>query len=296
MTVLSLSICWLVDNVVEFLSSIFLRIFSNNYYTYPQIQILYESQHYIVVSKPPDVVMNSNDPNVKVTVQALLEQQFQTIINPSLGHHFYIPHRLDFSTSGVLLVPITKKACAAATKLFSNRDTKKYYIALVRGLLAEDRLDIHFNIGKDLRPEFRNVLMCTGDNEYCLEPKSAETRLLVLERGLYSGYPATKILLRPVSGRRHQLRVHCSHLGHTIVGDYTYSRKRDTRPPRMFLHALRLVLPFSIESLDVSTTDPFPSSCLWQPVRKSHTINTQAYLRLDSQASVIVRSVTYGTS
>ena len=54
-----------------------------------------------------------------------------------------------------------------------------------------------------------------------------------------------------------QLRVHCHHLGHTIVGDYTYSSRRDLLPPRMFLHAARLVLDTRLERLDISTGDPF---------------------------------------
>jgi 23S rRNA-/tRNA-specific pseudouridylate synthase len=65
------------------------------------------------------------------------------------------------------------------------------------------------------------------------------------------------ILLKPITGRRHQLRVHLSELGFCIVGDYTYSQRSDISPPRMFLHAFRLVLPNSIENLDILTTDPF---------------------------------------
>ena len=54
-----------------------------------------------------------------------------------------------------------------------------------------------------------------------------------------------------------QLRVHCHHLGHTIVGDYTYSSRHDLLPPRMFLHAARLVLDTRLEQLDICTGDPF---------------------------------------
>lgn len=86
-----------------------------------------------------------------------------------------------------------------------------------------------------------NHKMCVEDDNECLAPRSAFTRLIVLERGLFAAYPASKVLLRPVTGRRHQLRVHCHHLGHTIVGDYTYSSGRDVDPDRTFLHALRLL-------------------------------------------------------
>lgn len=79
----------------------------------------------------------------------------------------------------------------------------------------------------------------SGDPEKCVNPRTSVTRLLVLERGVFDGYPATKVILKPITGRRHQLRVHCAHLGHTIVGDFTYSRKRDVIPKRTFLHAFR---------------------------------------------------------
>ncbi|KAG1687914.1 RNA pseudouridylate synthase domain-containing protein 1 [Nymphon striatum] len=59
------------------------------------------------------------------------------------------------------------------------------------------------------------------------------------------------------TGRRHHLRVHCNYLGHTIVGDYTYSNSKDTLPHRMFLHAYKIVMPTTLEYVSVVTEDPF---------------------------------------
>lgn len=81
--------------------------------------------------------------------------------------------------------------------------------------------------------------MCTIENRHCVSQREARTRILVLEKGFFLGYPSTKVLIRPVSGRRHQIRVHCSYLGHTIVGDYTYSGRKDVHPERTYLHAFR---------------------------------------------------------
>ena len=53
--------------------------------------------------------------------------------------------------------------------------------------------------------------------------------------------------MEPLTGRRHQLRVHCHSLGHTVLGDYTYSDRSDTKPDRMYLHAYKIQLPNSIE-------------------------------------------------
>ena len=60
-----------------------------------------------------------------------------------------------------------------------------------------------------------------------------------------------------ITGRTHQLRVHCDHIGHTIVGDYTYSLRQDQKPDRMMLHSHRLISDMNIESLNITAPDPF---------------------------------------
>ena len=69
------------------------------------------------------------------------------------------------------------------------------------------------------------------------------------------------------AGRQHQLRVHTDYIGHTIVGDYTYSMRQDVQPPRMMLHAHRLAVDIHQEPLDLHTDDPFTSELLpaWEP-------------------------------
>lgn len=128
--------------------------------------------------------------------------------------------------------------------------------------------------------------MCSGDLSYCAHPKPCQTRLLVLQKGYYipDGYPVTKVLLRPITGRRHQLRVHCNFLGHTIVGDYTYSNRTDSKPRRMFLHSYRLILPSRLEDLDITASFDFEnsntefSSCL-----NINELSLQTFQKIDSQ-------------
>ena len=69
------------------------------------------------------------------------------------------------------------------------------------------------------------------------------------------------------SGRTHQLRVHCGSIGHLIVGDYTYSCRKDIYPYRMMLHAYRLILPMKHEHIDITSSDPFVPEIdpKWQP-------------------------------
>lgn len=99
----------------------------------------------------------------------------------------------------------------------------------------------------------------------------------------FSGFPATKVLLKPLTGRRHQLRLHLSILGHTIVGDYTYSNRNDNVPYRMFLHAYRLVIPTELEHIDIQTRDPFCETYLrnkWISVQKLNKLDEEAMSKI----------------
>lgn len=138
----------------------------------------------------------------------------------------------------------------------------------------------------------------------CENPKPCQTELTVLEYGLYDGDPVTKVLLQPltgnyyhlfpvsgreackavrtfwllififVSGRTHQLRVHCSAIGHPIVGDFTYSLGVDNSPYRMMLHAYLLHIPLEpLPHLLVTAEDPFVPEVdpKWVPQRSLRT-------------------------
>jgi len=94
-----------------------------------------------------------------------------------------------------------------------------------------------------------------------------ETKLEILEYGFYSGKPVTKVRLSPVTGRRHQLRVHCNSIGFPIVGDATYNEHYDTyRSERMMLHAHYLCIDLGDplltglveKQLECLSPDPFP--------------------------------------
>lgn len=203
-------------------------------------------------------------------MQTILREQFPHLVNHQLGHEFYFAHRLDYATSGLLCIPLTKKKCTEISQLFERRAVDKYYLAIVRGHIDLTEISIDIPIGEDIRYKTSNNKMCTNhDWEHCLSPKRCETKLVVLEKGFYDTEFATKILLKPITGRRHQLRVHCSQIGHPIVGDFTYSNhladcKISTEqdhdcPSRMMLHAYRIKIPptSSDPALDLATEDPF---------------------------------------
>ncbi|KAF7279722.1 RNA pseudouridylate synthase domain-containing protein 1-like [Rhynchophorus ferrugineus] len=255
---------------ILFISQIFL--FKNYFQRSNSCRIIYSSENFLIVDKKADLKINSNNKNEN-TVQTFLRETCPEISNKKLYHEFYFPHRLDFSTSGILCIPKTKEACKVASAGFSSRVTKKYYVALVRGRLSRSFIDVNIPIGEDIR-EVGIQKMCTSkEKEFCRNSREARTLIMAIEEGIYYNYPATKVLCRPITGRRHQIRVHCTFLGHTIIGDYTYSNRKDNSPPRMFLHAIKLILPNKIEDINVITDDPFDNVAGWRKLRILQDIN-----------------------
>ncbi|XP_058509662.1 RNA pseudouridylate synthase domain-containing protein 1 [Solea solea] len=245
------------------------------------LHVLYQSDDYIVVSKHWDIRIDSKMFYEKQTVQAQLRHRFPQLADPSTYYGFRFCHQLDFSTSGALCVALNKAAAGRAYRCFKDRTVTKLYLALIRGWVENQTQTLDFSIGKN-SSEGKTHMMCVKGTEGCENPKSCQTELTVLEYGLYDGDLVTKVLLQPLTGRTHQLRVHCSAIGHTIVGDFTYSSGTDDSPYRMMLHAHLLHIPLDPQPLFVSAGDPFLSTVdpKWIPQRslRSVTATVEALL------------------
>ncbi|KAL3289995.1 hypothetical protein HHI36_023374 [Cryptolaemus montrouzieri] len=237
-------------------------------------KILKVTENFIAVDKTYDLKINSNDQN-ELTLQTFLKHKFPKLPRGNLHHEFYFVHRLDYSTSGVMCIPLNKITCKAVALAFQERYTEKYYIAIVRGWLSIDCLEINSPIGEDTRDTEIHKMCC--DKNFYINPKKARTFMIVLEKGIFKDYPATKILIRPITGRRHQIRVHCNYLGHTIVGDYTYSNRKDVEPYRTYLHSLRLVIPSNIDHFEVQTEDPFLHDEQWYSISVVNELNCDIF-------------------
>ncbi|XP_045782987.1 RNA pseudouridylate synthase domain-containing protein 1-like [Maniola jurtina] len=260
------------------------------------VEKLLENDDFVIVNKPYDMYINSNNENEKNTVTCHIashDSHLSTSTSP-----LYFVHRLDYSTSGILCIAKNKTAAGRAGKLFEKRLTSKYYLAIVRGhILNFELADIRYAVGVDPSPQSSHKMSpVISSASLSNEPRTAHTRLLVLETGTYCGDPVTVVLLKPITGRRHQLRVHCSAIGHTILGDYTYTNRVDSSPHRMFLHATRLILPFEQDPLDIQTSEPFFTdpelSGKWKPGKTCYKYSTPA--DFTAACDVIDRSYTVG--
>ncbi len=146
-----------------------------------------------------------------------------------------IVHRLDRATSGLMVVAKTQRALSILSRHFHERLVEKRYLALVRGALSKDELHINAPIGRDEEAHPKWRVLETG--------KPAATRLRVLER--CARRRMTLVELEPITGRTNQLRIHCAHAGHPIVGDEWYGGGVEDgsdalAAERLCLHAARL--------------------------------------------------------
>lgn len=161
--------------------------------------------------------INESSSNVSASLRLRVSAS-QKFVRPG------IIHRLDKQTSGLMVIAKTVRAHRILSSHFQRKLVKKLYFALVEGIVAEDAGTINAPIGRlEEKPHWR-VLP---------DGKEAETRFRVVER--YAD--KTLLELEPVTGRTNQLRIHCAHTGHPIVGDEWYGGREFSR---LCLHAAKL--------------------------------------------------------
>ncbi|MFK7976541.1 MAG: pseudouridine synthase [Halioglobus sp.] len=187
-----------------------------------EIRILYEDDDLLLVRKP-DLLLSvpGRHPLNKDCMITRLQQTYPTAS---------IVHRLDLDTSGIMVVPLNKPTHAHISRQFQERKVDKSYQAIVYGCVANDTGSIDLPIAADWENRPRQMI--------CHERgKAALTHFEVLAR-----MPdRTRLLLKPVTGRSHQLRIHLRELGHPILGCDMYAHPTAlAMAPRMMLHATTL--------------------------------------------------------
>lgn len=186
-------------------------------------ETLYEDDHIVVVNKPGNLPVH---PTGRYFFHTLLTQL--RVVNGNevdQEKEFYIVHRLDRETSGVLVIGKNPAAAASLVNQFEKRATAKEYLAIVKGVIKEDSFLIDAPLATDPRSEIRikmHVVEMGANGEPLYLPKSevlpASTAIEVIER--FENY--TLVRCRPHTGRQHQIRVHLWHIGHPIIGDKLY--------------------------------------------------------------------------
>jgi 23S rRNA pseudouridine1911/1915/1917 synthase len=200
------------------------------------LRILYEDDALLVVDKPAGVVTHPAPGHRTGTlVNALLAHTPE--LAQAAGDRPGIVHRLDRDTSGLLVVAKSDPVRRGLQRQLQAHTISKAYLALLFGHLQPAWGRIHAPLGRDPLHRQRIAVQAGG--------REAVTEYRVLETYSHRTGPAagdyTLVQAEPETGRTHQIRVHFSSLGHPVVGDTVYARRRPAFPlERQFLHAWRL--------------------------------------------------------
>jgi 23S rRNA pseudouridine1911/1915/1917 synthase len=187
--------------------------------------VIYEDDCLMVINKPGNLPVHPTGRFFFNTLLTRLQSDNSNEIDAN--RLFYIVHRVDRETSGVLVVGKDKEASAHLTDQFIERKTEKEYLAIARGVMPEDHYLVKAPLSKDQKSslELRMAAVevdAEGKPLYLHEDAvlHAETDIRVVERvGDY-----TIVRVRPHTGRQHQIRVHLDHIGFPIAGDKLYGQ------------------------------------------------------------------------
>lgn len=230
---------------------------------FPDIEILKETDDYIVFNKPSGLLVHETEAHEPLTLAAWLLKKYPSI--KKVGESPVRPgivHRLDKDASGVLVVAKTQAMFDSLKDQFKNRTIEKEYQVLVQGVVEKDAGKIDFTIdrGNDGRMVARPKVdeMNLKSISKVQEGKDALTEFTVLQR--FINY--TLLSVRIHTGRTHQIRVHMFAYNHPVVGDKIYFQRKlekfNKGLTRLFLHAYRLSF-LDLEGKKVEVVAPLPS-------------------------------------
>ncbi|RFB18482.1 RluA family pseudouridine synthase [Bacillus sp. HNG] len=202
----------------------------------PDLHILFEDDHLLIVNKPPGMDTHPNEEGQLGTLANAVAYHFQMNGVQTKVRHI---HRLDHDTTGAVIFAKHKLASAILDRRLEKREIKRTYLALVHGIIKQKMGTIEAAIGRDRHHPTRRRVSPTG--------QKAITTFKVLQT--LPNKKMTLVELELLTGRTHQIRVHMSHFGHPLVGDSLYGGQLIVQ--RQALHAARIRLehPFTNEKI-----------------------------------------------
>lgn len=182
-----------------------------------KLNIMYEDDDILIVDKEKGMVVHPASGNYSGTmVNSLMYSHKDKLSSINGTIRPGIVHRIDKDTSGILVVAKNDNAHKKLSEQFKVHSITRKYIALVKGIIKEDTMDIDYPIGRSSKD--RKKMAVTYKNS-----KEAKTHIKVLKRFYNSNVTLVEATLE--TGRTHQIRVHMAYVGHPLVGDEVYGKK-----------------------------------------------------------------------
>jgi len=212
------------------------------------LTIIYQDGDIIVLDKPAGLTVHPASGHPSGTLVNALLAACPDLRGIAGTRRPGIVHRLDKDTSGLMVVAKNDRAQRALQRQLKDRDVRKTYLALVRGVPAPREGTIAAPIGR--HPKNRKKMAVVADG------REATTRYRVREE--IAGGQYSLLEVEPVTGRTHQIRVHLAAVGHPVVGDATYGRP-SAAVGRQFLHAHKLAFGMPLGGRTVEFESPLPA-------------------------------------
>ena len=205
------------------------------------IDVLYEDDDLLLINKQPGVTVHPTKGHPLHTIANGI-MKYMEDTDQSFKIRFAI--RLDMDTSGIVIIVKNSNAHNSISQQMQHKSVKKKYMAVVKGVIEDDDFTIDLPVGRPSLDSVARSVMYEGG-------KDAVTDVHVIRR--FSSYTLVDLTLQ--TGRTHQLRVHLSHIGHPIVGDYLYGGDAPHLIERQALHA------YYISFRHPLTGEPFEITC-----------------------------------
>ncbi|MCI0332057.1 MAG: RluA family pseudouridine synthase [Planctomycetes bacterium] len=222
------------------------------------LDVLYEDNHLLAVNKSamlPTMGVSDDRPSLLTEAKEYVRRKYDKPGNVYLG----IVSRLDAPVTGAVLLARTSKAAERLSQQFRERNVEKSYWAIVEGRIEPS----HGRLTDFMRKDERHRRMHIASSQ-TPGAQSAELTYRALgdeadEARLIDSRSLSLLEVRPLTGRKHQIRVQLSHAGFAIVGDRKYGSTR-TFPAGIALHSRRLVIEHPVSKIQLAIEAPLPAS------------------------------------
>lgn len=234
-------------------------------------QVIFESDEFAVISKPPGLITQPRDLTVQRSLlNGLFARWGHQLQNMGKRRDFGLLHRLDRGTSGLLIIGLKPAAYDELRAQFEAREIKKEYWAILSGVPEPRQGRCELWISEVKREGSKRARVTQGPSRSARGAQRALTLYKVLSTGLApltSPQPASLVACRIETGRLHQIRAHMSALGHPVMGDFDYGGAselnrlaRHLERDALGLHAVRLTLRSPTTGLTQRFVAPPPES------------------------------------